>query len=151
MQIAVQNFINNVIDGNFVSSEMETSYSRLISSLTELINDFRTTVIQSKLCQSILMVNDFDEEVQIRLESGVINLPFANINRVDNFFENLTQEVPLKMYLIIEANDLNVSKFRIDEVSSLSELAKDPQRVISKVQEMVTKAFAKIKVNLGKK
>ena len=151
MQIAVQNFINNVIDGDFVSSEMETSYSRLINSLTALVNDFRTTIMQNKLCQSILMVNSFEEEVQIRLESGVINLPFANINRVDNFFEDLTQEVPLKMYLIIEANDLNASKFRIDEVSSLSELAKDPQLVISKVQEMVIKAFTKIKVNLSNK
>ena len=94
MKIKVQDFIDRIVDGDFISSEMETPVNDLDGALKQLLSDFQTTVAQGKLGQQILVITGFEEAVSVRLESGIINLPFANINRVDNFFESSDEEVP---------------------------------------------------------
>lgn len=139
MKIKVQDFIDRIVNGDFISSEMKASISDLDSALKQLLSDFQTTVAQGKLGQQILMISDFDETVSVRLESGIINLPFANINRVDNFFESLTEEVPVQVELIVEADDLNASKFHIDQLGSIKTLNNAPmefaQQMIAKVHD----------------
>lgn len=148
MKIKIQDFIDQVVDGNFVSSEMETSINNLDSALKQLLSDFQTTIAQGKLAQQILLISDFAEEVLIRLESGIINLPFANINRVDNFFENSNEEVPLQIELIMEAKDLNVSKFRIDQLGTVEMLNDAPMKVVKQIIEKVHVNLEQIQNNL---
>lgn len=148
MQIKVKDFIDQVVDGDFISSEMQTPIEDLDSAIKQSVSDFQTSVAQNKLSQQIILVQGFNEEIQIRLESGIINLPFANINRVDNFFDELEAQVPLNLYLIVEAADLNQSKFRIDEVSSVSQVIDDPAQTAKHVIEMVNQQLDQLQANV---
>ena len=94
---------------------------------------------QGKLGQQILVITGFEEAVSVRLESGIINLPFANINRVDNFFESSAAEVPVQVELIMEAPDLNASKFHIDQLGSIEMLDNAPMEI---AQQIITKVHA---------
>lgn len=142
MKIKVQDFIDQIVAGDFISSEMETSVNDIDGALKQLLSDFQTTVAQGKLGQQILVITDFEEAVSVRLESGIINLPFANINRVDNFFESLTEEVPVQVELIMEAPDLNASRFHIDQLDSIKKLDDAPMEI---ARQMITKVHAGLK------
>ena len=139
MKIKVQDFIDRIVDGDFISSEMEASVNDIDGALKQLLSDFQTTVAQGKLGQQILVITDFEEAVSVRLESSIINLPFANINRVDNFFESSAAEVPVQVELIMEAQDLNASKFHIDQLGSIETLDNAPMEI---AQQMITKVHA---------
>ena len=139
MKIKVQDFIDRIVDGDFISSEMEETVNDIDGALKQLLSDFQTTVAQGKLGQQILVITDFEEAVSVRLESGIINLPFANINRVDNFFESSAAEVPVQVELIMEAPDLNASKFHIDQLGSIETLNNAPMEI---AQQMITKVHA---------
>ena len=139
MKIKVQDFINRIVDGDFINSEMEASVNDIDGALKQLLSDFQTTVAQGKLGQQILVITDFEEAVSVRLESGIINLPFANINRVDNFFESSAVEVPVQVELIMEAPDLNASKFHIDQLGSIETLDNAPMEI---AQQIITKVHA---------
>ena len=139
MKIKVQDFIDHIVDGDFISSEMETPVNDLDGALKQLLSDFQTTVAQGKLGQQILVITGFEEAVSVRLESGIINLPFANINRVDNFFESSAAEVPVQVELIMEASDLNASKFHIDQLGSIEMLDSAPMEI---AQQIITKVHA---------
>lgn len=139
MKIKVQDFIDRIVDGDFISSEMEASVNDIDGALKQLLSDFQTTVAQGKLGQQILVITDFEEVVSVRLESGIINLPFANINRVDNFFESSTAEVPVQVELIMEAPDLNASKFHIEQLDSIETLNNAPMEI---AQQIITKVHA---------
>lgn len=145
--IKVQNFIDQVVDGEIVSSQVEALQRDLDGALKQLLSDFQTTVAQGKLGQQILILKDFVEDVSFRLESGIINLPFANINRVDNFFEDVNAIVPLQVEFIIEAEDLNASHFHIDQMGTLDELNRAPMQMANQIIELSHSNLEKIRQN----
>ncbi|WP_283577636.1 hypothetical protein [Ligilactobacillus aviarius] len=149
MKIKVQDFIDRIVDGDFISSEMETPVNDLDGALKQLLSDFQTTVAQGKLGQQILVITGFEEAVSVRLESGIINLPFANINRVDNFFESSAAEVPVQVELIMEAPDLNASKFHIDQLGSIETLNNAPMEIAQQIITKVHSGLEQIQSNLA--
>ena len=149
MKIKVQDFIDHIVDGDFISSEMEAAVNDIDGALKQLLSDFQTTVAQGKLGQQILVITGFDEAVSVRLESGIINLPFANINRVDNFFESSAAEVPVQVELIMEAPDLNASKFHIDQLGSIETLDNAPMEIAHQIITKVHAGLEQIQNNLA--
>ena len=149
MKIKVQDFIDRIVDGDFISSEMEAPVNDIDGALKQLLSDFQTTVAQGKLGQQILVITDFEEAVSVRLESGIINLPFANINRVDNFFESSAVEVPVQVELIMEAPDLNASKFHIDQLGSIETLDNAPMEIAHQIITKVHAGLEQIQSNLA--
>ena len=149
MKIKVQDFIDRIVDGDFISSEMEASVNDIDGALKQLLSDFQTTVAQGKLGQQILVITDFEEAVSVQLESGIINLPFANINRVDNFFESSAAEVPVQVELIMEASDLNASKFHIDQLGSIETLDNAPMEIAHQIITKVHAGLEQIQSNLA--
>lgn len=146
--IKVQNFIDQVVDGKIICSQMETSQDDLDVALKQLLSDFQTTVAQGKLGQQILILKDFVEDVSFRLESGIINLPFANVNRVDSFFEDVNVTVPLQVEFIMEAEDLNASHFHIDQIGTFDELNQAPMKMANRISELSHSNLEKIQQNL---
>lgn len=151
MEIKVKDFIDDIVDGKFINSEMQVAIEDLDSALKQVISDFQLSVSQNKLSKQTLFVQGFNEEIQLSLESGIINLPFANISKVDNFFENPDDNAPVNLYLITQADDLNASKFRIDEVCSIDDLINHPAKTASMVSEMVHKNIEDIQKNIEMK
>ena len=149
MKIKVQDFIDRIVDGDFISSEMEAPVNDIDGALKQLLSDFQTTVAQGKLGQQILVITDFEEAVSVRLESGIINLPFANINRVDNFFESSAVEVPVQVELIMEAPDLNASKFHIDQLGSIETLDNALMEIAHQIITKVHAGLEQIQSNLA--
>ena len=79
---------------------------------------------QDQLEQAELSIEGSDEPIQIRLETGIINLPFENINRVANFFDELEDSVPVNVYLVVVSPDLNASGLHIMQICPASDFVR---------------------------
>ena len=108
-QYQVQNFTADAAD--FAAQEMA-------ANLRTMFDTFSAQVATGALVHSELTINDF----KVELETGIINLPFANNNRVDNFYANLNQAVPVVVNLIVEAPNLNASAFHIDTLGPVDQI-----------------------------
>ena len=67
----------------------------------------------------MIHVVDAEFEIDFYLETGVINLPFADAKKVTHFFDD-DAEVETKIYLSTSCDYLNASKFHIDLISENS-------------------------------
>lgn len=148
MKIKVKDFVRQIVDGDFISSEIVIDVKNIDSAIKQAVSDFQTNIEAGQLSQQILIVTGFVEDFQIRLESGIINLPFSNIKKVDNFFDDQDEEVDVNLYLIVEANALNASKFRIDKVKSVDEVVQQPASSAKQLIEMIQLDQKKIQNNL---
>ena len=73
----------------------------------------------------------------------------SNINRVDNFFESSAVEVPVQVELIMEAPDLNASKFHIDQLGSIETLDNAPMEIAHQIITKVHAGLEQIQSNLA--
>ena len=90
-----------------------------------LIDKMVDAISKEELAEMELVIGDGEDRISIMLETGIINLPFENIKRVDNFFDDLEAEVPVIVYFIAKGRLLNESDFKIMRVSPASEFIKD--------------------------
>ncbi len=72
----------------------------IADELTKVFADVRAAIEKDQLIQADLVV-DFPEPTTITVETGMINLPFANVNKIPNFFWNPDEIVPVRVYLIV--------------------------------------------------
>ena len=80
----------------------------------------------------------------VRLESGIINLPYSNIDKVDNFFNGLEEKVPVVVNLIVESPKLNASGFRIDTLGSVDEFLANSENYEVKIAGNIAEKIAVI-------
>ncbi len=71
----------------------------IADALTKVFADVRAAIEKDQLIQADLVV-DFPEPTTITVETGIINLPFANVNKIPNFLEP-DEIVPVRVYLIV--------------------------------------------------
>ncbi|GAJ26772.1 hypothetical protein JCM15457_1719 [Liquorilactobacillus sucicola DSM 21376 = JCM 15457] len=123
MKIKVETFVEKIENSDFRTAALETlTIKKAVSMqvLNHLFEQFRQFLEQNKLARVSQPLLFEDEEVIVSLESGIINLPFANSNRVDNFFEN-DEETAVIVNLIVEAADVNASGLRIDSFGTVAD------------------------------
>lgn len=74
--------------------------------------------------------------VTFSLETNIINLPFSNWKKINNFFtDDETPEV--NVYLEIESDAINVSKFRIDKIGSGDEFMENAAQIKSDLAKLM--------------
>lgn len=128
MEIKVETFQAAAMEGNYVEQDHQVTAAALAKSgvakaMAPVFADFDAAILAGKLVQSQLTVKQNPETI-IRLESGIINLPFADAKKIPNFLA-LDSEVPLNVYLIVISPDVNVSGLRIDLMSSAADYLAD--------------------------
>lgn len=120
MKIKVADFIENVQEGEFNQTSLEISKDDLLQedlwSLNKAKEQMEKDLAENKLSQIMIHVADAEFEIDYYLESGIINLPFADAKKVTHFFDD-DAEAETKFYLSTNCDYLNASKFHIDLIS----------------------------------
>ncbi|GAF41914.1 DNA-binding protein HU [Agrilactobacillus composti DSM 18527 = JCM 14202] len=77
-----------------------------------------------------------------------MNLPFENTKKVFQFYD-LEETVPVRIYLITEAEDLNASGFRIDEMGTADDLMTNEAAVAAKINAQASEQWTYVNAHLG--
>ena len=120
MKIKIADFMEKVQAGEFNQTSLEISKDDLLQADLWSINKAKEQIekdtADNKLSQVMIHVADSEFEINFYLETGVINLPFADAKKVTHFFDD-DAEVDTKIYLSTACDYLNASKFHIDLIS----------------------------------
>ena len=127
MEIKVADFIQQVEDGNYLKKSLPAVLLTDVNEQTVFVNAFKNLFEQfgealaaKRLAQIVQPLELAGQQVSVMLETGVINLPFANTKRVDNFFD-LQAQTPLVVNLIVLSDQINASGLRIDTCGSVAD------------------------------
>lgn len=151
MKIKVATFIDQVTAGmtqEAVTADAE-EYARLGDEKVAavLVDGLTKHVAKDELVQSSVTTQFAGEQVTLRLETGIINLPAENIAKVANFFDNSDESVPVNAYLVVKSSAINRSGLRIDKVASVAAILSAPDDVIAKLTIMLAEKQAVIEKN----
>ncbi|CAJ1196565.1 hypothetical protein CPR19088_GLDEOEPO_02495 [Companilactobacillus paralimentarius] len=120
MKIKIADFMEKVQAGEFNQTSLEISKDDLLQedlwSINKAKEQMEKDLADNKLSQVMIHVADSEFDINFYLESGVINLPFADAKKVTHFFDD-DAEVETKIYLSTACDYLNASKFHIDLIS----------------------------------
>ncbi|MDN7144925.1 hypothetical protein QS460_03165 [Liquorilactobacillus mali] len=135
MEIKVKDFINQVEADEITKIVLDKIEVNEIGELKDnfmasLFADFENAFSKGKVVQAVQPIEMVDESIEIVLETGVINLPFANIKRVDNFFD-VEDTVPLLTNLIVISPSLNASGLFIRSYSGTSNLKNETSKIVA--------------------
>lgn len=123
MKIKVTDFIENIQDEKFKQTKLDISKDDLLQedlwSLNKAKEQLEKDLTDNELSQVIIHVADAEFPIDFYLETGIINLPFADAKKVTHFFDD-DAEVETKIYLSTSCDYLNASKFHIDLISENS-------------------------------
>lgn len=81
------------------------------------------------------------DELSVRLETNLINIPMKEAERLDPKLLNRDQVYPVNVYMVAEGDQLNKSGLRIDELTSGDDLSATP-KLVQKFQEWVADQLA---------
>lgn len=129
MDINVQAFQDAIAAGNYQTTATDITPAQLEQGGVEAALQPAFAALAGAIDQGVLAQVDLvvtsAEPTTIRLETGVINLPFADSKKVNNFLaEDAT--VPLRLNLIVSSPYVNQSGLRIDQVAPLDEYVAHP-------------------------
>lgn len=150
MDIKVKDFISRVESSDItkvVLGEIKIKEFKDLKKdfMEAALLEYEKTSLKRQVVQVTQPIMIEKEKVEMVLETGVINLPFSNINRVDNFL-NIEETVPMVSNLITISPNLNISGLFIRSYSSVDNLQDDIKKIsedaftdIMKIQENVEK------------
>lgn len=91
----------------------------------KMIKEVVQAAKHDSLIQTQLAVSG-QRPVTFALESNIINLPFTNYKKINNFF-NDQEPVEVNIYFETISDYINVSHFRIDILASVDKIVADPE------------------------
>lgn len=90
-----------------------------------------------------------DEDVVLRLETNLINLPFADAKIISKMMQD-QGTLPVNVYLVIESPWVNKSSLRIDEITSADDFVGNVANYADKMNTWYADHLAMVKENLEK-
>lgn len=90
------------------------------------------------------------EDVAVRLETNLINVPMDEAQRLDPKLISGDEPQPVNVYLVMEADHVNASHLRIDLLNTAEEFAEQPDQSVMNAQRWVSQHLAAIKENQEK-
>ena len=148
MEEKVADFLKALQDETYVATSSTTTFDKLNDDpegvMADSIAFAKAQLSAGKLVQTRVDVTGFhDVEINVRLESSLINLPFAYANEIDKMLDpDETREVNL--YMIFDSPAINVSKMRIDTASSVQAFLDDTDTVSAKITDWLREQIEKL-------
>lgn len=152
MEITVKDFMDQIETGSYEQVSTETDLTTLakdgLPNFTKTLFDATKDALkQNKMINAQLMIKTDGEPIVIQIQSGIINLPYENVKKVNQFFESEDEKVPVKLYLLVQAQDLNVSHFRIDQITTAADYLKDATEANDQIDDSIHQKLALIEAN----
>lgn len=143
MKIKVADFIHQVENEDYQEKVLpqikltEAADQSVVLRLTQkLVEQFEKMLTKQALSRLEQPLNFNGQTVSILLETGIINLPFANVKHIDNFF-NLEKQTDVIINLIVIADKINASGLRIDSCGMVSEAEQKQQSLVQKIAQVL--------------
>lgn len=139
MEIEVKQYQTKIAEESYQNFSLELKLTRRLSktklqaALKQLYQQIKDTVAKGDLAQGQLIIEGLPFPITFALQTGIINLPFQDYQKVSNFFEP-EQITEIHLYLVTFSELINISHLRIDQVlidPSQSEIQ------ISEIEKMV--------------
>ncbi len=90
-----------------------------------------------------------NEDVAIRLETNLINLPFQDAKVISKMMQD-QETLPVNVYLVISSPWVNKSSLRIDEVASADDYVGNVANYLDQMNNWVAEHLDMVKENLEK-
>ncbi|KRN27976.1 hypothetical protein IV38_GL001817 [Lactobacillus selangorensis] len=129
MELTVQQYLDAVQNQDYDHQEWHVSPEHLAEKglptyTHELYDRLRKDLGDNRLAQLQLTVDYPDRPATFTLETGIINLPLRYATKIGQFFQSEDETVPVRLYLIVESEDINVTGLRIDEMTTTDDYLK---------------------------
>lgn len=85
--------------------------------------------------------------VSVRLEMNLINVPMAEAQRLDPKLLERDQPYPVKVYMIVEGEQLNQSGLRIDELGDADAVSDQPNSFVTPLGEWLVNQLSALTQN----
>lgn len=142
MKINLKDLIDKIENQDYISDLETVKYSEISKSKTKLktyaskmVKEVIAGIKHNSLVQTQLAV-DGQRPVTFALETNIINLPFSNYKKISNFFEE-GQDYEVNVYFETISEYINVSKFRIDQLSTGDEIIAGEDEYVDKLVDAI--------------
>ena len=122
MQRNVQTFIDDITAVKTTQETLSGKYEQLSTQVKPWLTKLVTAVQNDQLAQ-ITLVTVHEPVISFRLETNVINLPWANLTEIGKVTV-ADDTMPINVYMIAESEALP-SGLRIDELGSVDDVVAD--------------------------
>lgn len=144
MKILANDVIQTLKAGDFASQTFKIGKATLKKAdgtgADEVFNYLKTAVNQHGIAEAVINVN---KDVVIKLQSNVINLPLLYPAAVEKLTE-ADQEYDLNVYAVIEAEKINSSHLRIDQIGTADDLLNDNPDLRLNFRDWVKEQFERL-------
>lgn len=142
MKINLKDLIDKIENQDYISdletvkyAEISKSKAKLKPYATKMVKEVIAGIKHDSLVQTQLAV-DGQRPVTFALETNIINLPFSNYKKISNFFEE-GQDYEVNVYFETISEYVNVSKFRIDQLSTGDEIVANEDEYVDKLIDAI--------------
>jgi len=124
MQRNVQTFIDDVTAMKAAQETLTATYEQLNTQVKPWLAKLVAAVQADQLAQ-IMLTTTHEPAISFRLETSVINLPWANLTEIGKVTV-ADDTMPINIYMIAESEALT-SGLRIDELGSVDDVVADQE------------------------
>jgi hypothetical protein len=144
MKALANEVIQTMKDANFKSEEFKIGKATLKkadgSGIQPALEYLKKAVEENSIAEAVINVN---KSVVIKLQSNIINLPLLYPAPVEKVTED-EKEYDVNIYAIIEAEKINSSHLRIDQIGTADDLISGNPDVQANLKDWITEQFDRL-------
>lgn len=150
MEIKTSTIMHKIETGDFeaklVTKKISDMNEKTFKEMAEMMVSFVTEALNSGRLAQVQLLLEGDTPVTFSLETTIINLPFSNWKKLNNFFDDEEAE-DVNVYFEIASDYINVSKFRIDQFAATDDLTAAPAAFVEELATLMHDKLEFIKEN----
>lgn len=150
MKLSVNDYLDQLANAKVKEVTATTAEIQQLSTLHEGLAFVADQLEAGFLAAYQWNVSGEGEDVALRLETNLINVPMAEAERLDPKLISGDGPQPVNVYLVMEADHVNASHLRIDLLNREEEFAEQPDQSVMDAQRWVSQHLAAIKENQEK-
>lgn len=143
----VDNLINEKIEGKSFTKKLDDIMKDPAKVMQPVYDYVEEQLNLGKLAYGEVKASD--EDVAIRLETNLINLPFQDAKVISKMMQD-QETLPVNVYLVISSPWVNKSSLRIDEVASADDYVGNVANYLDQMNNWVAEHLDMVKENLEK-
>ncbi|MDO4902797.1 MAG: hypothetical protein Q3959_00885 [Limosilactobacillus sp.] len=145
MKMTVDDYLGQITNERIVSENVEKTVAQaqqaatLKTAIEFMLDQFDTGHLGQYVMDVKMKKGD---NVSVRLEANLINVPMAEAERLDVKMLDRGPEYPVNLYMIIESEDVNQSGLRIDELANDTDQNGDIDTLVNRMSEWLAENLA---------
>ncbi|GAD16930.1 hypothetical protein [Lentilactobacillus otakiensis] len=144
----VDDVVNEKIEGKSFSKKLDEIMADPAKVMQPVYDYVEEQLNLGKLAYGEVKASD--EDVTLRLETNLINLPYEDAKVISKMMQDQDGTLPINVYLVISSPWVNKSSLRIDEVASADDYVGNVANYLDQMNNWVSEHLDMVKENLEK-